>query len=171
MSAHAQVNHSSQAKSSSDDSITLKTDPRCHPSVAKMYPPRAEGAAPSLTHASPIADKLKLVDAAEAAVFKTQQDRLEGLPEITGVVRECVDLPAGYGGLVEGGRRVRVYISRPKEGTAASMPCLLHIHGGGMTFLTAEFPKYVRWRDTLASRGLMVCGVEFRNAGGRLGPW
>jgi len=39
-----------------------------------------------------------------------------------------------------------------------------------MGLLTAEDLQFVRWRDELASRGVVVVGVEFRNSGGALGP-
>ncbi len=39
-----------------------------------------------------------------------------------------------------------------------------------MTTLSATNTGYVRWRDNLAATGLVVVGVEFRNAGGKLGP-
>jgi acetyl esterase len=45
----------------------------------------------------------------------------------------------------------------------------VHLHGGGMTLLTAAEPLYVHLRDELAATGLVVIGVEFRNAGGQLG--
>ena len=45
---------------------------------------------------------------------------------------------------------------------------MLHLHGGGMTILTALI-NYVYWRESLASKGLIVVGVEFRNVGGQLG--
>ena len=32
-----------------------------------------------------------------------------------------------------------------------------------MSILKASNPNYVRWRDDLASTGLVVVGVEFRN--------
>ena len=47
---------------------------------------------------------------------------------------------------------------------------MLHIHGGGMVILHAGGPAYVRIRDELAATGLVVVGVEYRNAGGALGP-
>jgi acetyl esterase/lipase len=50
------------------------------------------------------------------------------------------------------------------------MPGILHIHGGGMAILSATEPQYRRWRDELAATGLVVVGVEFRNAAGILGP-
>ena len=39
-----------------------------------------------------------------------------------------------------------------------------------MTILEASGVGYMRWRDSLAAAGLVVVGVEFRNAGGKLGP-
>ena len=50
------------------------------------------------------------------------------------------------------------------------MPGILHIHGGGMVFLEAAAGNYQRWRDELAATGLVVVGVEFRNASGKHGP-
>ena len=38
-----------------------------------------------------------------------------------------------------------------------------------MVILTAADPMFVRWRNTLASFGMVVVGVEFRNGGGELG--
>ncbi len=40
---------------------------------------------------------------------------------------------------------------------------------GGMVILAAADPMFVRWRNTLASLGMVVVGVEFRNGGGELG--
>ncbi len=40
-----------------------------------------------------------------------------------------------------------------------------------MTILSAADGPYVRWRDELAAAGMVVVGVEFRNAGGKLGPY
>ncbi|MDH4147177.1 MAG: alpha/beta hydrolase, partial [Acidimicrobiia bacterium] len=56
-------------------------------------------------------------------------------------------------------------------GLTGKVPGILHLHGGGMTILEAAGPGYVRWRDELAAAGLVVVGVEFRNAGGKLGPF
>ncbi|MGI9336178.1 MAG: hypothetical protein ACR2RL_23775 [Gammaproteobacteria bacterium] len=41
--------------------------------------------------------------------------------------------------------------------------------GGGMTVLKRSGASYVRWRGEMAAAGLVVLGVEFRNAGGSLG--
>jgi acetyl esterase/lipase len=37
--------------------------------------------------------------------------------------------------------------------------------------MEASTDGYVRWRDELAATGLIVIGVEFRNAAGKLGPF
>lgn len=67
------------------------------------------------------------------------------------------------------GNEIKLYISSPKEHTAA-VPCVIHLHGGGMTILTCQTATHARWRDEMAARGLVVVGVEFRNAAGVMGP-
>jgi acetyl esterase/lipase len=68
------------------------------------------------------------------------------------------------------GNDILLFISSPKGNKETKLPCILHTHGGGMTFLSATGNPYPQWRDQLAARGLVVVGVEFRNAGGALGP-
>ena len=66
------------------------------------------------------------------------------------------------------GNIISLTISKPLE-MESEIPAILHIHGGGMTMLTAEDPNYVAWRGNLASKELVVVGVEFRNVAGKLG--
>ena len=61
-----------------------------------------------------------------------------------------------------GGQDMKLYISRPK-GVTDRLPCVLHIHGGGMCIMHAREPWYFAWRDHVAATGLVVVGVEFRN--------
>jgi len=72
--------------------------------------------------------------------------------------------------VIEGvdGNEISLYIHRPRN-APADLPCVVHTHGGGMVLMTAADPNFVRWRNELASRGLLVIGVEFRNGGGQLG--
>jgi acetyl esterase len=67
------------------------------------------------------------------------------------------------------GNEINLYIHRP-DGVDGPMPCIVHTHGGGMAILKASNPNYSRWRDDLAATGMVVVGVEFRNAAGELGP-
>ena len=72
--------------------------------------------------------------------------------------------------IIEGidGNEITLHIHRPAKQTG-TLPAVVHTHGGGMTIMSAEDPSYVRWRSLLASQNLVVIGVEFRNAGGKLG--
>ena len=69
----------------------------------------------------------------------------------------------------EDGNDITLSISTPanKEGP---LPCVYHTHGGGMSILTATDSLYVAFRNNLAALGVIVVGVEFRNAAGKLGP-
>ena len=66
------------------------------------------------------------------------------------------------------GNDIRLYIHTPKN-ASGPLPCVYHIHGGGMVMLTTAGATYARWRDELAALGLVVVGIEFRNGGGTLG--
>jgi acetyl esterase/lipase len=49
-------------------------------------------------------------------------------------------------------------------------PCVYYIHGGGMTINSAKEGCWRVMRSKLAALGIIVVGVEFRNAAGTLGP-
>ena len=44
------------------------------------------------------------------------------------------------------------------------LPCTVYIHGGGMTILDAFAKVHQRWCEDLAATGMVVIGVDFRNA-------
>ena len=99
-------------------------------------------------------------------VLETQADAMhEGyaeLPPVEGVTRRTE--------VIDGidGNEIALFIHEPAE-CEGLLPGIVHTHGGGMAFLSAKDPPYVRWRDELAATGLVVVGVEFRNSAGRLG--
>ena len=64
----------------------------------------------------------------------------------------------------DGGHKIDLLIDRPKD-AHFPMPCIVHLHGGGMIFDTARNASNVRWRKSLAERNAVVVGVEFRNEG------
>jgi acetyl esterase/lipase len=66
------------------------------------------------------------------------------------------------------GNNINLYIHKSLN-ASGPVPCVFHLHGGGMVVLTAAGPTYVRWRDELAAAGMIAVGVEFRNGGGKLG--
>jgi len=66
------------------------------------------------------------------------------------------------------GNDIWLYLHKPRNQNG-NVSCVVHTHGGGMIIKTAADPMFVRWRNTLASLGMVVVGVEFRNRGGELG--
>jgi len=118
---------------------------------------------PSVSPDASSDERLAWISQAEQGFEALFTKQAEGLEPIEGVERESVEI-AGYDG-----NRIRLQIHYPKR-RAEELPAVLHIHGGGMTMLSTFNPTYVHFRDALASKGLVVVGVEFRNAGGALGP-
>jgi acetyl esterase/lipase len=144
--------------------LDLRDDPRADPRMLAAMSPIGLDLAPPptpVTAASPIAEILEAMMLAEA-----------GFQMAFGMVNTPAETP-GVSSTVEtiigsDGNEITLYIHRPEQ-TGAALPCIVHTHGGGMTILTAADPGYGRWRDSLAATGLVVVGVEFRNAGGTLG--
>jgi acetyl esterase/lipase len=150
-----------------DPDMVLKTDPRANPrmvaALAEFGLDQAPPPAP-LTAESPLEEILALATAAEAGHQGVYEALFANLPPIESVIRRTE--------LIKGvdGNTINLHIHQPKN-AAGPLPCVYHIHGGGMVILEATNPMYTRWRDELAAVGLVVVGVEFRNGAGKLGNY
>ena len=144
-----------------DDS---RADPRMVAALAPFGFDQAQ-APPPVSASSPHEDLLAYVAGVEEGFGAVFGALFAGLPPVDGVTQETTTI------LGPDDNEIPLVVHRPTEsnGSAATRPCVVHFHGGGGVVLSALDPSYVRWRDELASSGLVVIGVEFRNAGGRLG--
>jgi acetyl esterase/lipase len=106
--------------------------------------------------------KLDYLAATEQAMGAAFSGLLADLPPISQVERRTETITS------QDGNQISLYIHRPANAGDA-LPCIYHVHGGGMVIMTAADPGYVRWRDELAASGLVAVGVEFRNGAGKLG--
>ena len=143
---------------------TLETDARADPRIVAAI--KAAGALASRVSAlrpdATYEECLAFCQAFEDAGAVNNKALLDALP-ILDTVQRATETIAGADG-----NRITLYVHRPKT-APRPVPCVVHLHGGGMVLATAADPNYVRWRDNLASSGVLVVGVEFRNGGGRLG--
>ena len=148
-----------------DPDMTLGTDPRADPRMVAVLAAMGldgHGEPSPVNDASAPDDLYAWVDEAEPG-FEMLFDALFGdLPPVDGVV-SSTELVSGADN-----NDVTLFIHRPAD-AVGPLPCVYHIHGGGMVLLSAAGLSYVHWRNELASRGLVVVGVEFRNGGGKLG--
>ena len=148
-----------------DKNLTVNDDERINQSLLQaMIKIGLDGVppAPALSHN---AEKKKV------------QEYVNGLePRYRGVFNNLfssVELPSGLINetkIIKGddGNKVKLYITKPVN-SSGDMPGIIHLHGGGMAIQTADDSNYVYWRHKLASTGLIVVGVEFRNTAGELG--
>ncbi len=60
------------------------------------------------------------------------------------------------------GNAIKLQIVRPDNDE--TLACVYYIHGGGMTSLSSYLGNYRAWARVLASKGVAVVLVEFRNA-------
>ena len=99
----------------------------------------------------------------EPVYEQLNEDAMSGLPSLVGVTTALEQI------IGIDGNEIKLYIHRPKK-MDRPLPCIVHLHGGGMVLMSAAGALYDRWRSELAVTGLVVIGVEFRNAAGALGP-
>ena len=146
--------------------MTIVEDPRADPRMAAVLGAFGLGAhaAPApVTLESPMSDVHDYVNAAEEGFGGLFTALYAEFGAMDGIERS-VEVIKGVDG-----NDITLFIHRP-TGATGPLPAVLHLHGGGMVFLEAAGGNYPRWRDELAAAGLIVVGVEFRNAGGKLGP-
>ena len=149
-----------------DPDRTLGTDPRSDPRmIAALAPFGLDGRPPPplVTPDSPLEDRRTMGAQTEEHTRRFLSALAQVAPSPVGVSSETVTISG------DDGNDVTLYISRPTTSPPA-LPCVVHLHGGGMASLSATDTEYVRWRDNLAATGLVVVGVEFRNSSGKLGP-
>ena len=145
---------------------TLGTDPRADPRmVAALAPFGLDGLVPlpPVTTDSPLEERRAYAAGVEEQLGAVLDALCEMAPKATNVVSETLTIDG------DGGNDLTLYIGRP-EGASSTLPCIFHIHGGGMAFGSATDIGCRSWRDSLAASGLVVVGVEFRNSAGKLGP-
>ena len=147
-----------------DPEATLGTDARIDPRILEVLK-RSGGLEPfphGLTQASTYEECLEFVRAMEEGLQAGNAQAFAAMPAFPDVVSSTQT--------IEGvdGNEVKLYIDRPK-GRTGDLPCIFHVHGGGMCFLTTQEAMFFRLRKSLAATGLIVVGVEFRNGGGVLG--
>lgn len=116
-----------------------------------------------VTAASPYEERIGSTVEAEAGLRELFAAMYAGLPEIHGVERSVETIDG------VDGNRIDLHIHRPAAADA-EIPCILHLHGGGMAMLSTADGQFTRWRDELAACGVVAIGVEFRNSGGEAGP-
>ncbi|MDA1076120.1 MAG: alpha/beta hydrolase fold domain-containing protein [Proteobacteria bacterium] len=143
---------------------TLETDARLDPRIKaalELVGGLAEGFDPPALDAS-YEECLAYCQLFEDTAAAAHPQMLAAMPAVP-LVATTTEVIRGVDG-----NEITLYIHQPVD-RVGLLPCIVHTHGGGMVLMTATDPMYIRLRNDLASLGMVVIGVEFRNGGGRLG--
>jgi acetyl esterase len=147
--------------------MSLKTDPRADPRMVAamgMFGLDVHPEPLPFDATAPLEALLQYCDMAEPGFDALGGALSAGLDPVPGVT-SSIEVIRGADN-----NDITLFIHRPTN-TSGPLPGVLHLHGGGMVILEAAGPGYARWRDELAATGLVVIGVEFRNGGGKHGPF
>jgi acetyl esterase len=147
--------------------LTLGDDPRADPRMVEALAPlgmAGELPASPVDATTSVDEILEYIASSEPGFEGLSVALLAGLAPVEGVT-STVEVIRGVDN-----NDITLFIHRPTT-TDSPLPGVLHLHGGGMAMLEAAGVGYARWRDELAASGLVVVGVEFRNAGGKHGPF
>lgn len=138
---------------------TIADDPRIDPRVKAIL-----GAMPSMA-AEDIASRDLLLAEVNSADAIAQREQTEGMFDMldneevapsTGLTistREFTSSPDG--------NTIKVQFMRPES--AAALPCVYYIHGGGMQSMSCFDAMYRSWGRIIAQQGVAVAMVDFRN--------
>ena len=146
--------------------MTLADDPRVDPRLgarAAALGIGGHGDQPPFDGSAPLEALREFISAAEQGFTELFATQFVDLTPVEGVERSEQTITG------TDGQEIALAIHRP-AGAAGDRPGVLHLHGGGMAIQSMRDAQFVYWRDRLAAAGLVVVGVEFRNAGGALGP-
>ena len=138
----------------------MGSDPRMDPRIVELFEPVGmAGPPPPCPHdiTSSTEDIQKWSVEAEAGYSQLFEAMYKDAPAPKVPVERSEETIKGAGG-----QDMKLFIHSP-EGATDRLPCILHIHGGGMCILHASDTFYHTWRDHVAATGLVVVGVEFRN--------
>ncbi|MDT7641991.1 MAG: acetyl esterase [Pseudonocardiales bacterium] len=149
-----------------DPALSLRDDPRADPRMVAALAAFGLDAHPEPPPISPRSSREELLAfcaAAEGGFEAVFAALYEGLAPVRGVTTETTSITG------PDGNEITLYVHRPEGSGDTALPCVVHLHGGGMVILEGAGVCYARIRDELAATGLVVVGVEFRNGAGTLG--
>jgi acetyl esterase len=150
-----------------DPESTLGTDPRSDPRMVKALAQFGlDGRLPPLevTVDSPLDERIAFSRLSEEGMGAIFAVLAQDAPPVSGATTTTTTITGGDG------NEVTLYISRPDD-VPGPLPAIVHLHGGGMAIGSAADLPYMMMREYLAATGVVVIGVEFRNSGGKLGPY
>ena len=111
---------------------SLGTDPRADPRMVQalaQFGMDALSPVLPLTVDSPLADRLAFTAEIEEMMSTLFEPFAQAMPIAEGVTTTTVTIPGGDG------QDLTLYVSRPDADEA--LPCVVHLHGGGMAILSA----------------------------------
>jgi acetyl esterase/lipase len=139
----------------------ITSDPRIDPRIKAIF-----GAAPDVTPAGDVASREDILAEEQTEAAKARRAGIDAMLAMCD--NEAIAPSKGLTVTVEtfrsepDGNTIKIQVIRPD--TAAQLPCVYYIHGGGMQYFSCFDGMYKAWGRIIAAEGVAVAMVDFRNA-------
>ena len=144
-----------------DPEMDLRTDPRTNPrllAALAAFGLDAAAVPPPVDRRAPVDSLVECVGQQHTGFEGLYEALPNELPGDSHDVTHTVETVTGVDG-----NEIKLHIYRP-AGIEGPLPCTVYVHGGGMVILNTVNKVHRQWSEDLAATGMVVVGVDFRNA-------
>ncbi len=138
----------------------IANDPRIDPRLKQML-----SAFPAVPNPGDVSDRETLLREANTpeaiANMRQVEAAFAGMDAAPIAPQEGIELTTRTAVSQPDSNSVNLQIIRPK--TDAVLPCVYYIHGGGMASMSCYYGNYRAWGKIIASQGVVVVMIDFRN--------
>lgn len=138
----------------------LSEDPRIDPRIKAAFGTWSQSPAPDVSSREEVLAQLNSPEGRAALAVEAEFYRASGNEAVapsTGLTIRTESFVSS-----PDGNTIKILFIRPQGDEI--LPCVYYTHGGGMAYLSAFDANYQAWGRIIASKGVAVAMVDFRNA-------
>lgn len=138
----------------------LSEDPRIDPRIKAAFGSWSQSPAPDVSSREEVLAQLNSPEGRAALAIEAEFYRASGNEEVAPSVGLTIRTESFVSS--PDGNTIKILFMRPQGDEV--LPCVYYTHGGGMAYLSAFDANYQAWGRIIASKGVAVAMVDFRNA-------
>jgi acetyl esterase len=138
----------------------LSEDPRIDPRIKAAFGTWSQSPAPDVSSREEVLAQLNTPEGRTALAVEAEFYRASGNEDVAPSAGLTIRTESFVSS--PDGNTIKILFIRPQGDEI--LPCVYYTHGGGMAYLSAFDANYQAWGRIIASKGVAVAMVDFRNA-------